>query len=600
MKKVLILFYLNSFYLLSFSNAQSLGRVGSISDVVTTCTAGTVLMGGGSDVDAAYKWMINRSGGGDFVVVRATGTNAYNSYIYGFGGANSVETFLVASVAMANDSSIVQAVRKAEAIFFAGGDQNDYISYYKGTALGAVFDYLANVKHAPIGGTSAGCAIQSYIYYDGITNVISPDALANPYASGTGIHYNDFLHNPFLSNTICDTHFLTKGGTTSNGITGRQGRSMTFLARMIKDQNLVDVKGIACAEATAVCIDENGIGMVVGTGKAFFLKQWCAAPETCITGVPLTWNSGAKVYVINGPGNLTTLPAANRSLNLTDWITAAGGTYEYWTVNNGLLTLGQTGSTPIINLQPLSTINCGAGFATFSISASGNSGIATPLSFQWLEDGVPITNGSTPNGIYNGATTNTLTIGSPNVALNGKQYSCIASQCNSDTSIVAMLTVATPSVYLGIDVVLGTGSVYQLDAGPGFTGYLWSTGDTTQSISVQTSNSYSVIITAQNGCTASDTINVSFVNGIQENINDERINIYPNPSSNSFFLELDKQEKIFQIEVYNALGQKQINEIFSSGTKHFIEINTLLLSKGIYSIIVLTDKGRRTGVFVKE
>lgn len=272
----------------NLAQAQSLGRVGSSTDTVTACTIGTVLMGGGSDVDAAFTWIITKSGGGDFVVIRATGTNAYNSYIYGLGPAHSVETFLVNSITLANDSAIVQAVRKAEAIFFAGGNQNDYITYYKGTVLGTALNYLANVKHAPIGGTSAGMAIQGNVYYDGVTNVLSQDVLINPYASGTGIHYNDFLHNPFLQKTICDTHFNTKGGTTPNGITGRQGRLISFLARMITDSSMSDVKGIACDEKTAVCIDENGISMVVGLGKAYFLRQWCAAPETCLLGIQLT------------------------------------------------------------------------------------------------------------------------------------------------------------------------------------------------------------------------------------------------------------------------------------------------------------------------
>ena len=67
------------------AGAQSLGRVGSPADVNTAVSAGTVLMGGGADVDAAFTWMIDKSGGGDFVVIRATGTDAYNSYIYGLG-----------------------------------------------------------------------------------------------------------------------------------------------------------------------------------------------------------------------------------------------------------------------------------------------------------------------------------------------------------------------------------------------------------------------------------------------------------------------------------------------------------------------------------
>lgn len=363
-------------------SAQSLGRVGNANDVSTLCSAGTVLMGGGSDVDAAFAWMINKSGGGDFVVIRATGTNAYNSYIYGLGTANSVETFLVNSISLANDSSIVQAIRKAEAVFFAGGDQNNYISYYKGTALGSVLDYLANVKHAPIGGTSAGMAIQGYIYYDGVTNVLSNTVLQNPYASGDGIHYNDFLHNPFLVNTICETHFNTKGGTTSNGITGRHGRLMTFLSRMIIDSLNADVKAIACEEKTAVCIDENGIGMVVGLNKAFFLRQWCDIPETCTTGTPLTWTNGTGVYVINGPGNYNTLPNLNRSINLNDWVTVQGGSYNFWTVNGGVLNIGQITATPTI---------CNTAIATYTFIGDGNWSTAS----NWLYGAIPPINVST-------------------------------------------------------------------------------------------------------------------------------------------------------------------------------------------------------------
>src|SRR5947207_15120939 len=56
-------------------------RVGNPTDVTTATTAGTVLMGGGTDVDAAFQWMCQRSGNGDFLVIRAAGTDAYTPYI---------------------------------------------------------------------------------------------------------------------------------------------------------------------------------------------------------------------------------------------------------------------------------------------------------------------------------------------------------------------------------------------------------------------------------------------------------------------------------------------------------------------------------------
>ncbi len=57
-------------------------RVGNAVDATAVeTTAGTVLMGGSTDVDAAFQWLCDRAAGGDFLVVRAAGTDAYNPYV---------------------------------------------------------------------------------------------------------------------------------------------------------------------------------------------------------------------------------------------------------------------------------------------------------------------------------------------------------------------------------------------------------------------------------------------------------------------------------------------------------------------------------------
>ncbi len=58
--------------------------VGNAADVRTpTMRAGLVLEGGGTDIDEAFEWMIERSGGGDFVVLLTSGTGTpYNDYIF--------------------------------------------------------------------------------------------------------------------------------------------------------------------------------------------------------------------------------------------------------------------------------------------------------------------------------------------------------------------------------------------------------------------------------------------------------------------------------------------------------------------------------------
>src|SRR5262244_3165801 len=109
-------------------------RVGNASDVSTATTAGTVLMGGGTDVDAAFEWMCQRSGNGDFLVIRATGTDAYNPYVQQLCPAeNSVATLIIPNRTAASDAFVISTIQNAEALWIAGGDQSNYINFWKGT-----------------------------------------------------------------------------------------------------------------------------------------------------------------------------------------------------------------------------------------------------------------------------------------------------------------------------------------------------------------------------------------------------------------------------------------------------------------------------------
>ncbi|MCX8489961.1 MAG: hypothetical protein ORN54_02730 [Cyclobacteriaceae bacterium] len=101
----------------------------------TTTQFGVVLMGGSTDVDEAIKWMIAKSGGGDFVVIRATGSTGYNDYIKQLGNANSVETLLIDSRDKANLAEASEKIRNAEALFIASGNQSNYVKYWADTEV---------------------------------------------------------------------------------------------------------------------------------------------------------------------------------------------------------------------------------------------------------------------------------------------------------------------------------------------------------------------------------------------------------------------------------------------------------------------------------
>ena len=87
---------------------------GNAADVVRPTSGLLVLQGGGDDVDENYIRMGAHGGGGDFVVLRATGADEYDPYIYGLCHCDSVETLVVDSREAAFDPYVVQTVRNAE------------------------------------------------------------------------------------------------------------------------------------------------------------------------------------------------------------------------------------------------------------------------------------------------------------------------------------------------------------------------------------------------------------------------------------------------------------------------------------------------------
>ena len=306
----------------------SLGIIGDTADVKTPTKAGMVMMGGGKDVDAAFKWMINRSGGGDVVIIRASGTPAYNPYINELGKVNSVETLKIDSRELANNDTVAGIIRHAEMLFIAGGDQSNYMKYWKGTKTMDAINYLLSTKHVPVGGTSAGCAILGGIYYSGEGGSLTADsALANPYDKLVTLYNNDFLHAPFLRNVITDQHYVTRS---------RQGRHVVFLSRIIQNWH-IPAKGIAADERTAVCMDDKGQAVVFGSSKAYFLLPDLKKPaEVCAPGQPLTWNRNnraIKVYEIQGSAT----GAGHFDVAGFDANKATGGTWQWWWVNGGKL-----------------------------------------------------------------------------------------------------------------------------------------------------------------------------------------------------------------------------------------------------------------------
>ena len=303
-------------------------RLGNPSDVETKARFGIAMMGGGSDLDEAFGWLCKKGNGGDFLVLRATGDDEYNSYINGLCKANSVATLILPDRAAAEDRSVEEIIRKAEVVFISGGDQANYIRGWKGTPVEkAINDGIAAGK--PIGGTSAGLAVEGEFVYGALgdkpddQNLASADVLMNPYFERVTL-VRDFLKVPHLENLITDSHFAKRD---------RLGRSLGFLARIMKDGWSSSPREVAIDEKSAVLVEADGKATVVGRGKgAYFLKP-TQVPEVCERVMPLTF-LGINVYRV----------ATHGHFDLNAW-TGDGGTEYSLSVRAGKIESTQRRNT---------------------------------------------------------------------------------------------------------------------------------------------------------------------------------------------------------------------------------------------------------------
>jgi cyanophycinase-like exopeptidase len=258
-------------------------RLGNPQDVQTNPQGGIAMMGGGGELDEAFRWLCGKANGGDFLILRARGSDDYNSYINGLCRANSVATLVITNRKAAQQPRVAEIIRRAEAIFIAGGDQSLYVNFWKGTPVEeAINAHVAAGK--PIGGTSAGLAVLGQFVYGCLedkpddADLTSREVLSDPYLRRVTV-VRDFLKVPGLENILTDSHFAKRD---------RMGRSLGFLARIVTDGWSKTPREIAIDQGSALLVEVNGRAKVVGTGLGVYFLQVTDAPEVCKAGQPLT------------------------------------------------------------------------------------------------------------------------------------------------------------------------------------------------------------------------------------------------------------------------------------------------------------------------
>jgi cyanophycinase-like exopeptidase len=299
-----------------------------------------MMQGGGPESKRAWKWMIEMAGHGDLVVLTAGSRTqaekgpqeeALDGLACALGtcgagtkdGFNSVQMFRLPShkhpaawwTAEEKEAyaAALAAVGHAEAIYFSGGDQHNYVAWPRPIidAVRAVY----RERHGVLAGSSAGMAIQGSPAFDfaaandaGVDSIDTDFAAVSPGVDAKEISFTtDFLGADVMKGVVTDTHFHQRD---------RFGRLVAFLTRLgtakaphalgcDQDVAVVITKGVAtltrdvekggCFFLTSKKLGKNANGSVKSevevvrldeNGQAFDLGAWKSKPGTPAVAAP--------------------------------------------------------------------------------------------------------------------------------------------------------------------------------------------------------------------------------------------------------------------------------------------------------------------------
>jgi cyanophycinase len=228
-----------------------------------------VLMGGSTEVDAAAIRFAEAAGGGDVLVLRATGsTSSYTSWFAGElpldPAPRAVATLRLDDASVGADDAVLCRVARADAIWLAGGDQADYLLRWPKALHEALARAVA--RGVSVGGTSAGAMSLGALAFDAaLDSVDAGEALAAPLAERVSLSSSPFAPRA-TAGVLVDTHFSERD---------RLGRLIAFVARGAHDG--APVVGLGIDEETAVTIDGASV-QVTGAGEAWLVSLEDVAP----------------------------------------------------------------------------------------------------------------------------------------------------------------------------------------------------------------------------------------------------------------------------------------------------------------------------------
>jgi hypothetical protein len=255
--------------------------------------------------------------------------------------------------------------------------------------------------------------------------------------------------------------------------------------------------------------------------------------------------------------------------------------------NNAVLTVY---SGPQISAQSGDSVRCFGEYVTLFVSASAN---PSPL-YQWTG----------PLGIIGGATSDVLSLGPLNTGQSGMYFCTVRNQCDTIQSVQINLTVyPMPYPNIGNDTSICAEFSIMLNAGAGFDSYIWSSGQSGNPVSIDSTGfgtgTHTIYVTVtDNGCVNTDSIHLTF--DICTAVSGEEllpaIMYYPNPASTTLNLKLPDEMSNAWFEIFDTGGRIVYRAQLEAGKN---SENIGFLVPGIYSFSIRGKKEIFNGRFVK-
>ncbi|MFK7948205.1 MAG: T9SS type A sorting domain-containing protein [Saprospiraceae bacterium] len=381
-----------------------------------------------------------------------------------------------------------------------------------------------------------------------------------------------------------------------------------------------------CSDSTAHVLQVNdfppidlGVDTAVCIGQSIVLTATGGA-----TGATYLWSSGTTGinYTVNTPGTYSVVVSNNGCTGSDSVVVSSLNTPTFnlgsdTTLCDGsTITLDATAATSGVtyawaggSTMPMLTVNTAG---NYQVTATNSSGCSFTDDITISYDGIPMPNLGNDTTLCAGAS---ITLDGSTTVFGFINWNTGASDpfVTVDSAGTYTITVTTDGGCVGTDdIVVDYSSVnvdfggdtldlvnvnpMTLDAGNAGGTYLWNTGETTQTIDIDTEGTYDVTVTDMFGCVASSSVvivNTTSTTGLMN----ENFKVYPNPANQYIVVEA-KGTEVSMARIINITGQV----VGMVNVQNQEQISVEHLSNGVYFLQFSNRNGEVVGQtkFVKQ